>query len=63
VNGSEKTGGSDMDSGEKVYRTMGAAGVMSLVAGIVIIAVAAAVGVMGIVSGSMLLSDRKKVLF
>lgn len=52
-----------MDSGEKVYRTMGAAGVMSLVAGIVIIAVAAAVGVMGIVSGSMLLSDRKKVLF
>lgn len=52
-----------MKSGEKIYKTMNLAGVISLTAGIIIIVVGVATGVMAIVSGSVLLSRKKDVLF
>lgn len=52
-----------MESGEKIYKTMSAAGVISLTAGIIVIVVGVVTGVMAIVSGAMLLGKKRNILF
>ena len=48
---------------EKIYKTMGTAGAMNLIFGIVMIALGTAMGVLTIISGARLLSGRKKIVF
>jgi len=47
---------------EKAYKTMGSAGVSSLIIGICIIAGAVTSGILLIVHGARLLSNRKNIL-
>lgn len=48
---------------EKAYKTMGFAGVVSIVVGAISIAVGVAVGVLALVSGAKLLKDKKGLTF
>lgn len=48
---------------EKVYKTMNGAGVLNIVAGIVVLAVGVASGVMLIISGAKLLANKTKIIF
>lgn len=48
---------------EKTYKTMGFAGVVGVVSGIVLACVGIALGVLLIVSGGKLLADRSDILF
>ena len=48
---------------EKVYKTMGGAGAMNIVLGVISIAVGLACGVLLIVSGSRLLAGKSIILF
>lgn len=55
--------GMDIDMEEKVYKTMGRSGALSIVVGVVSIVTGLAGGVLLIVSGARLLSRRTKILF
>ena len=50
-----------MESGEKIYKTMSAAGVISLNAGIIVIVVGVVTGVMAIISDAMLLGKKRHI--
>lgn len=49
--------------GEKEYKTVNSSGIMSLVAGIIVIAAGISAGVMAIISGARLLSVKKRITF
>ncbi len=49
--------------GEKEYKTISSSGVMSLIAGIVILVVGISSGIMAIVSGARLLAVKKRITF
>lgn len=55
--------GMDSDMEEKVYKTMGRSGALSIVIGVVSIVTGLAGGVLLIISGARLLSGRTKILF
>lgn len=55
--------GMDSDMEEKVYKTMGRSGALSIAVGVVSIVTGLAGGVLLIVSGARLLSRRTKILF
>ncbi len=48
---------------EKIFKSMGFAGVCAMVIGILVMTVGVVSGIMNIVSGSMLLRNRKDVIF
>lgn len=48
---------------EKVYKSMGFAGVTSIVTGVVVVVTGVAAGVMMIVSGAKLLKDKSGIIF
>lgn len=48
---------------EKVYKSMGFAGVTSVVTGIVVVVTGVAAGTMMIVGGARLLKDKSKIMF
>lgn len=47
---------------EKVYKSMGFAGVVGIVTGIIILCVGIAAGVLMVISGGKLLSDRSDMM-
>ncbi len=51
------------EMGEKLYKSMNLNGVISVVVGIVVLVVGITAGVLMIVSGSMLLTQKKNILF
>jgi nitrate reductase gamma subunit len=48
---------------EKIYKTMGLAGIGAMVLGIITIVVGVVTGVLGIVGGCFLLKRRKNITF
>ena len=48
---------------EKTYKTMGGAGALNIVLGVVSIVAGVAIGVLLIISGAKLLAGRTKILF
>lgn len=48
---------------EKTYKTMGGAGALNIVLGVVALAVGIATGVLLIISGAKLISGKSKILF
>lgn len=48
---------------EKIYKTMKGSGALSIVVGVVVLAVGAVSGVLLIISGAKLLARKSKILF
>lgn len=48
---------------EKIYKTMGASGVSSIVIGIIVAAIGVGCGIISIIFGSRLLKKRKQIVF
>lgn len=48
---------------EKIYKTMGRSGVMSLIVGIICIAAGAACGIMSVITGARLLKKKGEITF